>query len=78
MKASWDDEAAVWVAESDDVPGLATEAESIEALVGKLRHMVPELLELNGGDAARAAFPINLQAERVIKEAGSWPTSAES
>jgi predicted RNase H-like HicB family nuclease len=47
VKADWDPEAGVWVASSDDVPGLATEAETIEALTAKLRIMVPELLEAN-------------------------------
>lgn len=47
IKAEWDDEAAVWVATSDDVPGLATEAATKEALVQKLKVMVPELLALN-------------------------------
>jgi predicted RNase H-like HicB family nuclease len=48
VQATWDEEAKVWVAESEDVPGLATEAESPEALLNKLRVLVPELLELNG------------------------------
>lgn len=48
VSATWDDEAKVWVAESDDVPGLATEAPSEEALLKKLEVLVPELLELNG------------------------------
>jgi predicted RNase H-like HicB family nuclease len=46
--ADWDPEANVWVATSDDVPGLATEAETIEALTARLRSMIPELLEANG------------------------------
>jgi len=46
--ATWDDEAKVWVATSEDVPGLATEADSCEALVEKLKVMIPELLEANG------------------------------
>jgi predicted RNase H-like HicB family nuclease len=46
--ADWDAEAEVWVATSDDVPGLATEASSIDELVPKLKVMVPELLALNG------------------------------
>jgi hypothetical protein len=33
VTAEWDEEAKVWVATSDDVPGLATEAESREAEV---------------------------------------------
>ena len=48
IRAEWDEEAGVWVATSDDVPGLATEAETLEALSAKLETMVPELLEGNG------------------------------
>lgn len=43
----WDDEAAVWVATSEDVPGLALESGSFDALVEKVRYAIPELLELN-------------------------------
>ena len=46
--AAWDAEAGVWVATSEDVPGLATEAETIERLMERLRTMIPELLEANG------------------------------
>jgi predicted RNase H-like HicB family nuclease len=48
VKAEWDDEAKVWVASSDDVPGLATGADSLEALIDKLKVVIPELLEGNG------------------------------
>jgi predicted RNase H-like HicB family nuclease len=48
IRAEWDEEARVWVATSEDVPGLATEAETVEDLVEKLRGMIPELLEANG------------------------------
>jgi predicted RNase H-like HicB family nuclease len=47
VHAKWDHEACVWVATSDDVPGLATEAETLEELTAKLERMVPELLEAN-------------------------------
>jgi predicted RNase H-like HicB family nuclease len=47
VSAEWDSEAKVWVAESEDVPGLATEAESPDALLEKLKILIPELLELN-------------------------------
>jgi len=40
-------EAKVWVATSDDVPGLATEARDVDALIKKLRVMIPELLTTN-------------------------------
>jgi hypothetical protein len=48
INASWDVEAKVWVATSDDVPGLATEARDVDVLIKKLRVMIPELLEANG------------------------------
>lgn len=47
VEAFWDVEAAVWVATSEDIPGLVTEAETIEALMQKLRSIVPELILLN-------------------------------
>jgi predicted RNase H-like HicB family nuclease len=47
VRAEWDEEAAVWVATSDDVPGLATEAVTMEDLIGKLKIMIPELLMAN-------------------------------
>jgi len=47
INAFWDDEASVYVATSDDVPGLVTEADSIDHLVEKLKCMIPELLVLN-------------------------------
>ncbi len=48
VRVDWDPEAKVWVADSDDVPGLATEAQTVEDLMAKLENMIPELLELNG------------------------------
>lgn len=48
IRAEWDEEARVWVASSDDVPGLATEEETLEGLIRKLKIMIPELLEANG------------------------------
>ena len=48
VHADWDADASVWVATSNDVPGLATEAETVEALVVKLEVMIPELLVANG------------------------------
>ena len=48
VQAHWDSEAGVWVAESDDVPGLVAEAPSPNLLREKLLVLIPELLELNG------------------------------
>ena len=43
----WDNEAAVWVATSPDVPGLVLESGSFDALIERVRYAIPELLELN-------------------------------
>jgi predicted RNase H-like HicB family nuclease len=48
VHCTWDGEAAVWVATSDDVPGLATGAETLDGLIDKLKVVIPELLEANG------------------------------
>jgi predicted RNase H-like HicB family nuclease len=66
VNAEWDPEAKVWVATSDDVPGLITEAETVECLTEKLSVMIPELLEANGnllGNVVREV-PVNLIAHR--------------
>ena len=47
IRAEWDEEAMVWVATSDDVPGLATESVTMEDLIEKLKVMIPELLMAN-------------------------------
>ena len=48
IRAEWDEEARVWVATSDDVPGLATEGNNLEGLIEKLKVIIPELLDANG------------------------------
>ena len=47
VHATWDSEARVWVAWSDDIPGLATEAETFEQLVQRVTAVAPEVLALN-------------------------------
>jgi len=48
ISAFWDVDASVWVASSEDVPGLITEAGTMELLVAKLKQLIPDLLEANG------------------------------
>ena len=62
--ARWDTEAGVWVAESEDVPGLVAEADSPNVLAQKLRTLIPELLELNGASNDRSvSFHVHYQHE---------------
>lgn len=66
VTAQWDDEAEVWYVSDTDVPGLATEAATIDELVRKLKVMVPEMLELNGLiDASNPCVPFSFMAEVV-------------
>jgi predicted RNase H-like HicB family nuclease len=48
VRAEWDDEAAVWVANSRDLRGLVTEAPSFDELRAKLPGMILDLLEEEG------------------------------
>lgn len=63
VHAVWDDEAQVWVATGEDVPGLATESDDLNALVGKLKRMIPELLAANGVPHA-AVVPFEVVGQR--------------
>lgn len=67
VEATWDDEASVWVATSEDIPGLATEADTIEELRTKLIALVPELMAENGemGDGA-SSLPIDIVATQHL------------
>ncbi len=44
VTAQWDGEAKVWVATSDDIVGLVTEAPTLDALVERVTAVAPELL----------------------------------
>lgn len=44
---TWDNEASVWTATSDDIPGLVLESGSFDALLERSRIAIPELLALN-------------------------------
>ena len=67
IRASWDDEARVWVAESDDVPGLVLESGSMDALIERLRYAVPEMLALNGTE--KSPLQMSIVSQRLEKVA---------
>ena len=50
--AEWDPEAAVWVATSDDVQGLAIEAPTLDRLVERLPGVLEDLIEGNHPELA--------------------------
>lgn len=58
----WDDEASVWIATSDDIPGLVLESGSLDALYERVRMAVPELLTLN--ENTLTSIPLFFKSER--------------
>ena len=58
IRLTWDRQAGVWIAGSDDVPGLVLEDPSREALLERLRQAVPELLELNGKESGDVTMTV--------------------
>jgi len=60
----WDDEAHVWYVSESNVPGLSTEADTVEQMEQKLRVMVPELLQLNEPSFTRRQIPFELIARK--------------
>lgn len=68
VAAEWDAEAQVWVATSEDVPGLVAEAGTLEALLDDLRALIPELLELNS-----VPHPDHIQVSLVAERREAIP-----
>jgi predicted RNase H-like HicB family nuclease len=66
VNVHWDPDAKVWWAESDDVPGLVSEAETFERIVENVIALIPDLLELNGA-ASKGEIPVCFMADRVEK-----------
>lgn len=66
IKMTWDAEAAVWVATSDDVPGLALESGSFDALIERVKYAVPELMELNHKGAPSYNLKFSSQRSVVV------------
>jgi len=67
VESIWDEEAQVWVATSDDVPGLITEADTSEQLIEKLQVLIPELFRANGliNENDPSDIPLHLLSKRT-------------
>ncbi len=63
VHVEWDSEAEVWYVTESNVPGLSTEAPTLDAMLAKLEVMVPEMLEENGFHVA-PHVPFYLLAQR--------------
>lgn len=65
VTATWDPEASVWVAESEDLP-LVTEAPTIDALQAKLPGIIQDLLEEVEDDGQDVEIPFELVARSSV------------
>jgi hypothetical protein len=63
VNALWDGEARVWVATSEDVRGLAIEAETFEQLRDKVIPAIEDLIELNGVESDLAEIPVEIRSQ---------------
>lgn len=64
VNATWDEDAKVWFAQSADILGLATEADTLESLRQKVLVMIPELIALNGLETDLSNIPVRIVAEQ--------------
>ncbi|MDR3201183.1 MAG: DUF1902 domain-containing protein [Spirochaetales bacterium] len=64
ISLTWDEEARVWIAESDDIPGLILESGSLDVLIERVRYAAPDLLELSGD---MTDISLSLKMERCAK-----------
>jgi len=62
----WDDEASVWIAESQDLPGLILESKSFDTLVERVKKAVPELLELSGTNHTQVKLHFKAECLAVV------------
>lgn len=66
VKFTWDNDAGVWYATSDDIPGLVLESESFDTLVNRVRVAAPEILELNCPGAFIDSITILAKRQEVV------------
>lgn len=64
VTCNWDPEVAMWYVADTDVPGLVTEAATVEEMDCKLKRMIPEMLELNAASSPHGAVPFELIARK--------------
>lgn len=63
---TWDQDAGVWVATSEDIPGLVLESGSFDALLERVRFAALELLELNRSELPATLTFVSKRQERLV------------
>lgn len=68
VTAQWDNEAGVYVATSDDIPGLVTEAATLDELLQRIAAVAPELMEDNAHLLDEVANPGELLDVCIVSQ----------
>jgi predicted RNase H-like HicB family nuclease len=71
VEAKWDNEAHVWVAESPTLPGLITEADTLELLQQRLPTVIEDLLAEKLGDEEVSNEPTEIPVSLIAHAASS-------
>lgn len=77
IRADFDADAKVWWTADSDIPGLAADAETLDALAEKVGRLLPDLLEINASELLspeRLAGPHELHI--IAHHERSFPVAA--
>ena len=66
IQARWDGEASVWLATSDDVPGLVVEADTWPGMITEVELILPELLDVAGQGGERLSLTFKAEEHRDL------------
>jgi hypothetical protein len=69
IQARWDGEASVWLATSEDVPGLVVEADTWPGMIKEVELILPELLEVAGQGGEQLSLTFKAEEHRDLATA---------
>lgn len=69
INAVWDDEAGVWIASSDDVPGLVVEADTWPRLLEEIGLVLPDMIKLNGLERDASEVTVRVESHVTLTAA---------
>ena len=68
IKVAWDNESDRWYTKTDDVPGMALDSGSFDALIEKVRMIAPDMLEANLGYRGPIRFLFTAERDETIRD----------
>ena len=63
VKASYDDDAKVWYVSDSELPGLCSEADTLDELIARVQLVAPDLVKCNSDlDESKGKLLLNYEA----------------